>query len=41
MLAALGYEIIVYTDSDVWGHVLCGVAFFLTLKIYVKLNDSR
>ena len=41
MLAALGYEIIVYTDSDVWGQALCGVAFFLTLRIYIKLNDSR
>jgi hypothetical protein len=41
LLAALGYEIIVYTDSDVWGHVLCGVGFFLTLKIHIKLGDSR
>ena len=38
MLAVLGYEIIAYTDSDVWGHVLCGVAFFLTLKIHIKLS---
>jgi hypothetical protein len=41
LLAVLGYEIIVYTDSDVWGHVLCGVAFFLTIKIYITLDYSR